>query len=140
MLGFFFKFHFHPNLRSNFCNVLRQLFAYQSLLIEGWVNRNIDDNRCEKMPIFSYIRIWNRCICRLLCKLIISNECLVYIYSLDFPLIIYLANIGQFHIFFYFDQQQAEFAVRGPRPFPAKKPRLFSRTKLTLTKFAALHR
>ena len=32
------------------------------------------------------------------CKSIINYECLVYIHSLDFPLIIYARKIRQFHI------------------------------------------
>ena len=31
-------------------------------------------------------------------KLIINNECLVYIHSLDFVLIIYVTKIRQFHV------------------------------------------
>ena len=31
-------------------------------------------------------------------KLIVNNECLVYVYSLDFPLIIHVTKIVRFHV------------------------------------------
>ena len=31
-------------------------------------------------------------------KLIINNECLVYIYSLDFALLVYVTKTRQFHV------------------------------------------
>ena len=30
--------------------------------IEGWGNRNIDDDRSAKMPVLGYIRKMNKCI------------------------------------------------------------------------------
>ena len=33
--------------------VLGLNFVYQSFWIEGWGNRNIDDDKCAKMPNFS---------------------------------------------------------------------------------------
>ena len=49
------------------------------------------------MPILSYIRRLNKCVCMLSIK-INYFECLVYIHSLDFALIIYVTKISQFHV------------------------------------------
>ena len=72
----------------------------KSFWIEGWGNRNIDDHKCAKMPIFSYVisEDWTNVYACCSFKLIINNECLVYIHSLEFALIIYVTNIRQFHV------------------------------------------
>ena len=46
-------------------SVLRLIFVYQKFLDRGWGNRNIDNDKCAKMPIFSYmyIRRLNTCVC-----------------------------------------------------------------------------
>ena len=59
-------------------------------------NRNIDNDKCQKCQFLAFRKL-NYCFACCSCKLIINNKCLVYIYSLDFPLIIYGKN-GQFHI------------------------------------------
>ena len=84
-------------------------FLYiKSFWTEWWGNWNIDDDKYAKIQIFSYIRKLTKLFACFSCKLIIKNECSVYIHSLDFPLIIYVTKIGWFHIS-YFDQQQGQF-------------------------------
>ena len=41
---------------------------------------------------------WTNAYAYCSCKLIFYNECLVYIHSLDFPLIIHITEIVGFHI------------------------------------------
>ena len=65
------------------------------------------------MPIFSYIRRLNKCVR----MLFIQIECLVYIHSFDFALIIYVTKIRQFHVSQFWHGtvlNMANFAVRGP--------------------------
>ena len=119
MLFFFIStFHIRPDLRSNFCYSRRlRLEHFKMVLcilnvfwIEGWGSRNIDDEKCAKMPNFSCIKKVNTCLNCCSCKLIIYNEYLVYIYNLDFPLINW--PIPYFIILI---SNRANFAVRGPR-------------------------
>ena len=72
----------------------------KSFWIEGWGNRNIDDDKYAKMPIFSYLEDKTNVYACCSFKLIINNECLVYIHSSDFALIIYGTKITgrQFHV------------------------------------------
>ena len=56
----------------------------------------------QKWQFLAISEIWTNILACCSCKLIINYECLVYVYSLEFPLIIYLTEIGHF------------YAVRGP--------------------------
>ena len=70
-------------------------FLYiKSFWTEWWGNRNIDNDKYAKIPIFNYRYIikLNKLFACFSCKLIIKNECSVYIHSLDFPLIIYVTT------------------------------------------------
>ena len=60
--------------------------------------RMISVQKCQFFLLISYIRKLTNVYARCSCKLIIIKEWLVYIHSLDFPLIIYVTKIGQFHI------------------------------------------
>ena len=51
-------------------------------------------------------------------KLIVNNECLAYIHSLDFPLIIHILTKNcMIPYFIILNSDRANFAVRGHAPF-----------------------
>ena len=66
---FLFIFHIRTNSRSKFCFYRRlerlKMILRKSFWIEGLGYRNIDNDRCSKMPIFSYIRKLNKSMCPL---------------------------------------------------------------------------
>ena len=81
-----------------FSQISHESWYIQRFWIQGWGNRNVDDDKCAKMPILSYIRRLNKCLFMLFIQIIINTKCLVYIYSLDFALIIYVTKIRQIHV------------------------------------------
>ena len=72
--------------------------SINSVEIVGVGNKNIDDDKDAKMPIFSFIRKLNKCIGLLFMQLIFKTESFSYIDSLDFTPIFYVTKLGQFHI------------------------------------------
>ena len=42
--------------------------------MEGWDNRNNDDDKCAKMPIFSKIRKLNKFVCMLFIQINYNND------------------------------------------------------------------
>ena len=81
-----------------FSQISHESWYIQRFWIQGWGNRNVDNDKCAKMPILSYIRRLNKCLFMLFIQIIINTKCLVYIYSLDFALIIYVTKIRQIHV------------------------------------------
>ena len=70
----------------------------KSFWIEGLGYRNIDNDRGKNCQFLAKSENWaNLCTC---CsyRLIINDECLVYIHSLDFSLNTHITKIVQFHI------------------------------------------
>ena len=87
----------------------------KSFWIEGWGNRKIDDDKCAKMQFLTISENWTNIYACCSFNSIIYNDCSVYIDSLDFPLIIYVTKIKQFHVSqFWHGTAWANFAVRGP--------------------------
>ena len=99
-------FHIRPNLRSNFYyyRCLKR-FKMNLCISKVFGSRGgateiltvISVQKCQFLAISEYWKIVYAC-CSF--KLIINNECLVYIHSLDFALrlIIYVTKIRQFHV------------------------------------------
>ena len=54
--------------------------------------------RVQKCQYMAISENWTDVYASCSCKSIINKECLVYIHSLGFPLIIYVTKTGQFHI------------------------------------------
>ena len=84
--------------------------------IEGWGNRNIDDDKCTKMPIFSYYQKIEQIYMPVVhANSLLTMDDLVYIHSFDFLLIIYVTKIGQsVPQFIILINNRANFAIRGP--------------------------
>ena len=49
--------------------------------IEGWGDKDINDEMCGKMPIFSYIRNLNKCVCVLFMQNILFTMNVWYIFT-----------------------------------------------------------
>ena len=89
----------------------------KSFGIEGWGNRNIDDDKCAKMPFFSCIRKLNKCIC-LLFNHINYKPWLFGIYSQFGLSSNYLCNKNwTIPCFIILISNRTNFAVRGPSFF-----------------------
>ena len=54
--------------------------------------------KCQFLLNLAKSENWTNAYAYWLNKLIVNNECLAYIHSLDFPLIIHIIKILQFHI------------------------------------------
>ena len=106
---YFLIFYISSNLRSNFCYYSRlERFKMILRISNGWSNRNIDDDKCAKMPIFSYIIKLNKCICLLFMQFGIYSQ-------FGFPLFIYVTKINwTIPYFIILISNRANFAVRGP--------------------------
>ena len=91
--------------------LLLQILNIKSFSIEGWSDRIIDDEKCAKNAKFFLHQRLEKCFCLLFMQLhvIIDNECLVYINSLDYTLIIYVTIYVIILI-----SNRANFEVRGP--------------------------
>ena len=84
--------------------------------MEGWGNRNIDDDKSAKMPIFSFIRRLNKCVCMLFLQ--INN----YKFGLCFD---YLCNKNQtISRFTILTWNRANFAVRGTGSFTSLRVKI----------------
>ena len=110
----FLKFHVRPPFDPIFFttdvySVLRWFSVCQKFVDREVGNRII----VQKWQLLAISEKWTSVLACCSCKLIINNECLVYVYSLEFPLIIYLTEIGHFHTS-YLISNRADFAVRGP--------------------------
>ena len=102
---YFLKFHIKcPTLWSNFCYYrhlehfkmnLRILKVFWS---RGGATEIMTMISVQKCQLLAISEDWTNVYACCSFKLIINNECLVYIYSFDFALIIYVTNIRQFHV------------------------------------------
>ena len=109
----------------------------KSFWIKGWGNRNINDDKCAKMPIFSYIRKLNKCVCILL----IQIHYLQWMYGthsqFGFCSSYYVTKIGQFHVskFWSTTRSVSAFVVlalcsnEAPRHFFSRKVDMETTTK-----------
>ena len=93
----------------------------KSFWIEGWGNRNVDDDkRAKNANLRLYIENWTNVYACSSCKLFINNECLVYIHSLYFSVIIYVTksvNKKAIQYFLILISNKADFPVCGPSSF-----------------------
>ena len=104
LLWYLFIIHIRPNLRSNFWNQRRygrfqrilcisKLFGSRGEGIEILTIINV-----QKCQFLAKSRNWTNVYVCCSCKLILNDERLVYIHSLDFLLNTHITKIVQFHI------------------------------------------
>ena len=101
---YFLKFHICPNLQSNFC-YYRHLKRFKMILriskvfgSKSGATEILTMISVQKCQVLAISEDWTNVHACCSFKLIINNECLVFIHSLDFALIIYVTKIRQFHI------------------------------------------
>ena len=100
----FLIFHIRPNLRSNFC-YYRRLESFKMILrvsivfgSRGRATEMMTMISVQKCHFLAISENWSYVYACCSFNSIIYNNFSVYIHSLDFPLIIYVTKIGQFHV------------------------------------------
>ena len=104
LVCYLFIIHICPNLRSNFC-IHRPLQHFQRILciskrfgLRGEGLEILTMISVQKCHFLANLENWtNVCVC-CSCKLIINDECLVYIQSWDFFLNTHITKLVQFHV------------------------------------------
>ena len=101
---YFLKFHILPNLRSIFC-YYRRLERLKVILriskvfgSRSWATEIFTMISVQKCQVLAISEGWTNVHACCSFKLIIDNECLVFIHSLGFALIIYATKIRQFYV------------------------------------------